>query len=252
MDRNTGHGLIESTVYGPVLSRRYGKTIGINPLPTGEKFCNFSCVYCQLGMKRVALNKASFPSVEQIHNDLELFLARQGKEEKCDDLVISGNGEPTLHPEFPELVETLLKLRDKEAPWIKILCFTNGSTLARLEIRQALLRLDECALKLDPALEFVDLPDEAFKLEDLIKAAQNMPHLVVQSCLFAGRIANISRDDLKDWIKNLILIRPRRVDLYTIARDTAVPGLEPLPAQQLKNIATRLTHDFGLSVKVVS
>lgn len=251
MDENTGHGLIQGTVYGPVISRRYGGTVGINPLPSGEKTCNFSCVYCQLGMKRTPLNKAHFPDVMRIRDDLSHFLSTHPDTLKCQYLVISGNGEPTLHPAFPELIDAILGVRQKQASHMKLICFTNGSTLATQEIRQALALVDECALKFDPALECVDLPDAFVETGTIVDHARKMPNLVVQSCLFAGRISNISRDDLEIWTKNLILIRPRRIDLYTLSRETAVTGLEPLRKLQLKNIAAHLIRDFGLFVNVI-
>ena len=244
-----GHEIVGTPVYGPVDSRRYGLTVGINLMPAGEKVCNFSCVYCQLGMKRTPVDKAQFPDVPTVIQELKKVL-QEPFVKNCKNLVISGNGEPTLHPDFATFVQTVCPLRDQLAPHLKIVCFTNGSRLDNPEIKKALAMLDECAVKFDPAMETANLPD-LMTQSCIIKHSADLPNLVIQSCLFTGKISNISQDHLENWIRNLILIKPKRIDIYTIARQTAVAGLEPLYHFHLKNIASHLKKNLNLPVRVV-
>lgn len=246
----TGHELVSQIVYGPVHSRRYGQSIGINLLPADKKICNFSCLYCQLGMKRGDASLATFPDIKMIENALHQFLADKKMAASCTHLVLSGNGEPTLHPDFSSVVELIVKTTRQMAPHLKLVCFTNGTTLSDSKIRSALACLDECAVKLDPAMETVDRPDTPC-LAGILGHAAKLPNLVIQACLFSGRISNITRDDLEDWIKNLIRLKPTRIDLYTVSRQTAVSGIESLRGFQLKNIASHLMRDFDLPIHVV-
>lgn len=246
----TGHELVNQIVYGPVHSRRYGQTIGINLLPADKKICNFSCLYCQLGMKREEVSLTVFPDIKMIEDALRQFLADKKITASCTHLVLSGNGEPTLHPGFSSVVNLIAKITRQMAPHLKIVCFTNGTTLSDQKIQSTLAGLDECAVKLDPAMEIVDRPDTPC-LASILGHAGKLPNLVIQACLFSGRVSNITRDDLEAWIKNLIRLKPKRIDLYTVSRQTAVSGIEPLRGFQLKNIASHLMRDFDLPIHVV-
>lgn len=246
----TGHELVNQIVYGPVHSRRYGQTIGINLLPADKKICNFSCLYCQLGMKRENTSVAIFPDPTMIETELKKFFEDKKTTASCTHLVLSGNGEPTLHPGFSSVVNMIVKTTRQMAPHLKLVCFTNGMTLSDPKIRSAMAGLDECAVKLDPAMETVDRPDSPC-LAQILSQAGKLPNLVIQACLFSGRISNITRDDLEDWIKNLIRLKPKRIDLYTVSRQTAVSGIEPLRGFQLKNIASHLMRNFDLPIHVV-
>lgn len=247
--QKTGHELAENMVYGPVQSRRYGVTLGINLLPANQKVCNFSCVYCQLGMNNKRIWDVKFPDRPTLKQDFETFIQNHAATIHWDHLVISGNGEPTLHPDFHGAIEELLSLKKIHLPQVKTVCFTNGSKLFDPKIRQALSLMDECALKLDPAMESVNLPDDV-NVAEILQHASQLPNLVIQSCLFMGKISNITRDDLNTWTRHLIRLKPKRIDLYTVSRQTAVSGIEALREKQLKDIAARLIRDHDLPVRV--
>lgn len=249
------HGLVSEVSYGPVPSRRFGRTLGINLLPPDRKLCSFNCVYCQLGWsdQKAEIATAVYPDVETV-----IAAAR----EKCTTaewggaagpsyIVISGNGEPTLHPEFDKVVKALLLLRDEFCPASKVICFTNGSRLDQKGIFEGLAMLDECHLKLDSGFERVDLPVEPGRFQAMLDVARGLPNLVLQSCFFAGRLSNIGNHDVKMWLEAVLCLSPKRVDVYTVSRKTAVAGLLPVSHTLLLDYKERLRARGFDSVRIV-
>lgn len=249
------HGLVSEISYGPVPSRRFGRTLGINLLPPNRKLCSFNCVYCQLGWsdQKDDLAAAVYPSVENV-----MFAARKkcmlpewGGSAGPSYIVISGNGEPTLHPEFGKIAKDLLLLRDECCPKSKVICFTNGSRLDQKSVLEGLLMLDECHLKLDSGFERVDLPVEAGRFQSMLEIAKKLPNLVLQSCFFTGRLSNIGNHDVKMWLDAVLQLNPKRLDVYTVSRKTAVSGLLPVSHAQLLDYKEQLRSRGFDSVRII-
>lgn len=258
----TAHGspgrllpLIEDIVYGPVTSRRLGRSLGINVLPARRKVCSFNCVYCQYGWTDLRADRRTldWPSPDRV--TAAVAAALRGRDRGwLDRLTLAGHGEPTLHPDFPAIVDGLRAVRAREAPGAKLAVLTNGSEIHRPEIRAALLRVDECCVKLDggDADTVRRMNAIARDLTSFLDVLASLPGLIVQALFVRdprGRCGNDSDEAVDRWVAAVARIRPRAVHLYTIARGTALPRLEPLPRERLEAIAARVAAR-GLDVAV--
>jgi wyosine [tRNA(Phe)-imidazoG37] synthetase (radical SAM superfamily) len=114
--------LFNEIVFGPVKSRRLGVSLGINLLPTGKKICNFDCIYCECGWTRdVEIAVSRLPSREEVYSALDLKLSEMKTKKHAPDVITyAGNGEPTLHPDFPGIIDDSIQLRDKYFPEARI------------------------------------------------------------------------------------------------------------------------------------
>jgi wyosine [tRNA(Phe)-imidazoG37] synthetase (radical SAM superfamily) len=243
-------------IYGPVSSRRLGKSLGVNPLPVAVKFCNFDCPYCQYPASG-AIDEARklVPSADAvlaaIGDALGEYAARG---EKLDDLCFAGNGEPTLHPEFPRLIEETRALCDTYQPGLQISVLTNATTCGNERIRAALQRADLPILKLDAGTEAtfqaVDKPQPGITLEKIVAMIKTFERPVLQTMLHDGAISNLSEDDLKGLARLYKEINPRFVMLYSLDRAPLDSRLEKIPADRLQAIGARLARESGVDVEV--
>lgn len=231
--------MIPGVVYGPVPSRRFGFTLGINLLPAGFKHCSFNCVYCQLGWTDRRYNplRAEFPSPQSIDEALTAFRSSPAWRDDIAHIVVSGNGEPTLHPHFEVVTRTLKEFRDRILPTAKLVCFTCGSELGRDPIFRALGLFDECHIKWDAAAEKVNLPPKGLDPATVLRRAGELGNLVVQSCFVSGAVDNTGEGAVMRWAGDVAKLSPRHVDVYTIDRDTAASGLLAVPSARLREIA---------------
>lgn len=258
----TAHGapgrllpLIDGIVYGPVSSRRLGRSLGINILPTGRKVCSFNCVYCQYGWTDLRADPLTldWPSPGEVANAVAAAL-RGLEPDRIDRLTLAGHGEPTLHPAFPAIVDRLRAVRDREAPRARLAVLTNGSGLTRPAVREALRRVDECSVKLDggDAGTIRRMNAIACEISTFLDTIASLPGITVQA-LFVhdprGRCGNDSDEAVERWAAAIARLRPRAVHVYTIARGTALPRLEPVPRERLEAIAARVASS-GLEVEV--
>ena len=142
--------LRETTVFGPIFSRRLGSSLGINLLPQEGKVCNFDCVYCECGWNKDGLGDRVLPSADDVRKALEAKLeecSRKGT--PIDSITFSGDGEPTLNPEFPAIIDLTLALRDRYYPSAKVSVLSNATRIGRPGIFEALRKVDNPILKLD-------------------------------------------------------------------------------------------------------
>ncbi|MBQ7162600.1 MAG: radical SAM protein [Bacteroidales bacterium] len=256
--------LYPDIIFGPVHSRRLGLSLGINLLPIQRKFCTFDCVYCECGLGDMEGVK-KLPTADQLETALRTRLEKMRAEGQCPDvLTFAGNGEPTLHPEFPEIVERVRKVRDELFPTAKISVLSNATQIGRPEIRQALLRVDNNILKLDSAFEEtmrqMNRPwRKEFSVATLVenlKAFQG--RLIIQTMFlrgtYQGRLFdNTTEQEVSAWIRLVTEIAPHGVMIYSLDREAPVSTLEKIPAATLRQIGDRLqaaTRAAGLEVKV--
>lgn len=245
--------------YGPVQSRRLGTSLGVNVLPPNQKVCSFNCPYCQYGWTDARalddLSAVEWPATSAIVDavaDTLATLAAGGT--RLDRITLAGHGEPTLHPQFPELVDDLRALRDRLAPGVPLAVLSNSSTAHRAPIREALARIDERYMKLDggdqATLRRVNASRVA--VDRIIEALSLLPAIVIQAMFIAdekGRIDNTTPPAVDAWLRALSRIRPRAVHLYSLDRQPAWPGLQKVPRSQLVAIASRVT-DLGIEAVV--
>lgn len=238
-------------VYGPVASRRFGRSLGVNLLPVDRKVCNLGCVYCQYG------DAASGRRAEQVElpaAELVLEAARRALERgaACDAITVAGNGEPTLHPDLPRIAAGLVELRDRHAPAVPLVLLTNGTRLQLPRVRDALRHFDWRVVKLDAGQEAgfraVNRPSGA-SLASVVSGLLALGQtFTVQSLFFRGALDNATPEHLRSWARTLLRVRPVDVQVTTVERGTAVPGLEPVAARDLEAIAAGARR-LGLSAR---
>lgn len=239
MPRPTPIPLQSELAYGPVRSRRLGRSLGVNLLPPGRKLCTFDCVYCQYDATPDAA-PAGFPAPEQVWEAVEAALRRA----PCDAITVAGNGEPTLHPELARIVDGLDWLRTTHAPLAELVLLTNGTRLGTAELRAALPRFDRAFFKLDAGddvvMRAIDRPRgfSIARLEAGLRALKTPFWL--QAMFVTGARDNATPDALERWLDLVEGLRPVGVHVTTIDRGTTVPGLLPVSAERLERLAARV------------
>ncbi len=241
-----------SPVFGPVRSRRLGISLGINLLPEGGKWCSFDCIYCECGFNADHRTHNPLPSPEQVEAVLTAKLEEMKAEGLTPDvLTFAGNGEPTLHPQFPEIVHRVLKVRDIHCPSAKLSILSNGTQIHRPEIRQALLLFDNNIQKLDTVsqeyIERVDRPQGAYDVQKKIEELKEFHgHVIIQTMFmkgeFEGRsVSNIDEETfVTPYLSAIKKIQPQSVMVYTIDRETPARGLQKAAPEELDAIADKI------------
>ena len=243
--------LHEGIVYGPVRSRRLGRSLGINLTPAHLKLCSFNCSYCQYGWSEHARRAATptfehWPSPATVAKAVSAALkslAAQG--EHIERLTLAGHGEPTMHPKFKDVVAALRKVRDELAPGVPLAVLSNASTLERADVCDALAELDERYMKLDAGdtATLRSVNGTTLSIEQLVAGLKKVPGIVIQSMFVkdrTGRIDNTGDLTVINWVGALDRIRPKAVQVYTIDRAPAFPYLQQVTPNRLREIAQRV------------
>jgi len=268
--------LKKNIIYGPVRSRRLGRSLGINLLPPGRKWCTFDCLYCQYGWTPRGDDRHAEEKDVPSHDDVvrAVEIAIRELDEPPAYLTFSGNGEPTLHPDFPRIADVVNLLRDRIAPRAKTALLSNSSRVGDRVIRAAIARLDRPIMKLDAgnARVFRDYnrPVAGIAHDDIVGGLSKMRNITLQALFTAGPQGNLEEENVFDWIEKVKLIRPRDVQIYTISRPipsqgtslrggsgppgkTRGPGrrrtIAPAPASALMDIRDRLCRE-GIPAEV--
>ena len=256
-----GTFLFDKIIFGPVKSRRLGVSLGVNLLPTDSKVCSFDCIYCECGWNpKKREKKAKLPTRLEVAINLRKKLeSMQQAGELPDVITFAGNGEPTLHPQFPEIIDDTIALRNQYAPNCRIAVLSNATMIHRESVFQALLKIEDNILKLDSAIaktvELIDCPVGHFDLQRVIDHLQMFgKQTIVQTLFLRGDyknqpIDNTTEEELKAWLEALQKIQPRQVMIYTIDRDTPAQGLLKIPMDELNQIAGRV-REAGFNVQV--
>lgn len=245
--------LFHETVFGPVRSRRLGNSLGINLLPRNRKVCTFDCIYCECGWSpKEDSEGGEFPTRAEVAEALELALIRlKAENNPPDSITFSGNGEPTIHPDFLEIVEDTIALRDKYFPEAEVTVLSNASLVHRKRIFDALNKVDNNILKLDAGREetfrLINRPrSNDITLEKIVQQLKRFNRkVIIQSLFVRGEmdgipIDNTTPEEVEAWVKHIRYIRPRYVMLYPIARQTPLPGLQVISKEELLKIAEKL------------
>lgn len=252
--------LFDDIIFGPVKSRRLGASLGINLLPTGRKFCNFNCLYCECGWSSGAGGDMHLPSRESIREKLFTRLSEiKTTNSPLDRITFAGNGEPTIHPDFPGIIEDTITVRDNLFPGVKIAVLSNASTLDKPGIFNALGRIEMNILKLDSVNEqtvrLINQPPAGYRVSQVIDGFLRFKgKFILQTLFVTGHsgdvpIDNASTEEVNNWLDMIQLTRPETIMIYTIDRDTPLQTLQKVPREQLDSIA-RQVRKLGLSVQV--
>ena len=253
--------MFHSTIFGPIRSRRLGVSLGVNLSPNDGKICSFDCVYCEAGYNSQGAGTTGLPKRENVSRELEEKLsAMLAGGEQLDVITFSGNGEPTLHPQFGEIIDDTIALRNKYFPNVKISVLSNSTRLADDRVVEALRKVDNNILKLDSAItstmRLIDQPAmPSFTSEGVIEQiAQFGSQCVVQTMFLRGehegqKIDNTIPDEIEALIKAYKRISPREVMIYSIDRKTPEQQLEKVNREELESIAEQMRSE-GIVVTV--
>ena len=246
-----------SIIYGPVRSRRLGASLGLNVSPITYKLCSFNCVYCQYGWTAVhtmdtADRLGDFPTLNDFRQALENTLSEN---KEIDNITFSGNGEPTLHFQFEELVDIAKELRDKYFPKANIGVLSNSSTVNIEKVRRALAKLDFKIMKLDAGdlagFRKINRPSKTVNYEAIVNGLKSLENVTLQTMFLDGTIKNIGDKEVGEWIKRIGEIRPIKAQIYSLHRPPAESSLREVPAEKLREIAIRTTETTGVLVEVI-
>ncbi len=247
--------LFHSTIFGPIHSRRLGVSLGVNLMPSDGKICSFDCLYCEAGYNAQGAGRQGLPSAAQVKTDLRKKLSEMREAgDPLDVITFSGNGEPTLHPQFAEVVDIVVALRDEFYPDAKISVLTNSTRIFDPAVAAALERVDNNILKLDSAVEetmrVLDRPnDPAFTVERVVEGLRRFAGTgIIQTMLLRGthdgrEIDNTTPAEIDALIRAYKEIRPREVMLYSIDRSTPEENLCKVSHEELSSIAARLREE---------
>ncbi len=253
--------LFDEIIFGPVKSRRLGVSLGINLLPVNTKICSFDCIYCECGRNPKAYEeKAKLPSRNEVRNRLEAKLKQMAADKQLPDVItFAGNGEPTIHPDFSDIINDTIELRNQWSPNAKIAVLSNATMLHKPDVFEALKKIEDNIQKLDSAFEstvrLMDCPNKNFRLEKVVdQLTQFNGKVIIQTMFLQGRfngnkIDNTTDEEISAWISLIKKIKPSQIMIYTIARDTPVQTLQKAPAQTLDSIAQKV-KEAGFDVQV--
>lgn len=249
--------LFNSIVYGPIRSRRLGVSLGVNLMPTDAKLCTFDCVYCECGWNQV-VSHPHLPTREQVRDALNSQLSILNAQP--DVITFSGNGEPTLHPDFLGIIQDTCALRDQYCPNAKVSVLSNSTQLGRVDVVKALLLVDNRILKLDSAIDatmrLIDKP-----VNDQLTVSKVMEWLSIfdgdftlQTCFLRGEyegkiINNTTAEELAAWYQAVDILHPKQVMIYVFDRATPLQTLSKVPADEMEAIAAPL-REKGIDVIV--
>ena len=239
--------LFPSPIFGPVRSRRLGISLGINLMPSDGKLCTFDCVYCECGFNADHRRTHPRPTREEVAQALENKLQQMQQEGELPDvLTFAGNGEPTGHPQFAEIIDDTLQLRDAFCPSAKVSVLSNATFAARPKVKEALLKVDNNILKLDTVdpeyITLVNRPTGRYDISDVLKSiAEFGKNCIVQTMFMKGESNGRSVDNTGDeyvlpWLEAIKNIGPKQVMIYTIDRETPDLGLRKASPEELNRI----------------
>ena len=242
--------LQQGTVYGPLHSKRLGKSLGINILPSEYKVCNLDCLYCFYGRTNFRYDCEHCPPMDALMPQIEEALK---SELEFDYITFSGNGSAALHPQFPEIVRRVVELRDNLRPGIPVAILSNSTGLEKAEIRETFKLFDLPIMKLDTADEIIfrklNRPRQGVKIAEIIEQLSEMRGITIQALFADGEIVNFKGKELEDWMKAVIKIKPESVQIYTIDRDLPQQGLIKLSNEILFRLADYISNTTKILVK---
>ena len=243
-----------SPIFGPVHSRRLGLSLGVNLLPADGKVCSFDCIYCECGFNADHRPHLPLPTREEVSEALEQRLLAMTAEGRLPDvLTFAGNGEPTCHPHFPEIINDIIKLRNRYCPEAKVSVLSNATMTGRPEVHDALMRVDNNIQKLDTVsadyINKVDRPCGAYDVNAVIEHLKAFRgHVIIQTMFMTGvrslesqeSVDNTGEEFGAPWLEAIRDIRPQQVMVYTIDRETPAQGLQKASHEQLDAIRDRV------------
>ena len=244
----------EETVFGPIFSRRLGSSLGINLLPQHGKVCNFDCIYCECGWNKDGLQDRTIPRAADVRKALTAKLeecASAGT--RIDSITFSGDGEPTLNPDFPEIVDITLELRDKYCPEAKVSVLSNATMAFKDDVFRALSRVDNPIMKLDAPTDeevaLVNRPVGRYSVEEVVRSLERFQGNFVLQTMFLKAPDFQSGNWVAGWMSLVRRLKPREIMVYTIDRETPMKGLEKYTVEEMRALVQPLI-DEGYTIQI--
>ncbi|MCK9411854.1 MAG: hypothetical protein M0Q53_06110 [Prolixibacteraceae bacterium] len=254
--------LFDKTIFGPLISRRLGISLGINLLPNDSKLCSFDCIYCECGWNPDRKKQqVHLPLRHDIQMQLKQKLFEMCAESKLPDVItFAGNGEPTMHPDFAAIIDDTIQLRNEISPQSKIAVLSNATMLHKSAVVEALKKVDDNILKLDSGiLETILLLNKPVGKFDLMKLIDHLRkfdgRLIIQTMFLKGTFNGIPFDnttepEIENWIILLKQVQPKSVMIYSVARDTPADNLIGIELQKLEEIGRKVKKETNFPVQV--
>ena len=246
----------DEIVFGPIRSRRLGSSLGVNLLPSKGKLCNFDCVYCECGWNRDGKSDGRFPELKDIEAALEEKMSRAAAEGvSVDSITFSGNGEPTIHPAFAQVIDVTLRLRDRYFPQAKVSVLSNATMIGRKDVADALMRVDNPILKIDASsdelVRKINKPAGSYRLAEVVENLGKFEGRFVLQTMFlrSEEFDTASPEALAAWMDIVRELKPREVMVYTIDRETPDKSLGKYTVDEMKAFVQPLV-DEGFEIQI--
>ena len=243
--------LYNNIIFGPVQSRRLGLSLGVNLLPIESKLCSFDCIYCECGWNGDHIGPRRFNKREDVRDMLAATLNRMSDEGRLPDVItFAGNGEPTMHPDFEQIIDDTIALRDALCPSAKVSVLSNATQLHREDVCRALRRVDNNILKLDSAFDttarLMNNPAANYSVAATVERMKHFSgEFILQTMFLRGeyqgqRVDNTTPEEVEAWLRRVEECAPRQVMVYSLDRDTPCKTLEKVAREELMQIAERV------------
>jgi len=249
--------LREETVFGPIQSRRLGSSLGINLLPEKGKFCNFDCIYCECGWNKDGLDDTVLPTADKVHNDLQTKLKSLLEQNiPVDSITFSGDGEPTLNPEFAQIVVDTLHLRNQYYPAAKVSILSNATRAFRPEVLEALKKVDNPIMKIDAPtndlVQKINRPAPGYDVQRVVESLKGFDgDFVLQTIFLRSKDFDSSSPEvLNGWMEIVRTLKPREIMVYTIDRPTPETNLQKFTVEEMQRLTAPLAAEgFKIQIK---
>ena len=252
--------IFPTNIIGPIHSRRLGVSLGVNLLPKDGKVCSFDCIYCECGWN-ADHRGGRFPNADEVLAALEeKLVAMHTAGDPLDVITFAGNGEPTLHPDFPRVIKRTLELRDQYYPAVKVSVLSNATRMTVPAVHEALLKVDNNILKLDGAFDetihLIDQPaDPHYSVRQVVDGMKTYEgQLIVQTMFVRGEhdghvIDNTTAAEVEAWRELMREIRPHQIMVYSLDRPTPEQRLTAVSKAEMEQIVAPLVAE-GFDVQV--
>lgn len=243
-------------VYGPILSRRLGRSLGIDIIKnTGsKKNCNYDCIYCQLGHVELKIRSPEdvreAVTPEEVSESLQKVISNV---EGLDYITFSGTCEPTLNLSLGEIIRNIRKISG-----IPICVITNSSLLGREDVQNNLVEADLVVATLvsgnEETWRKIHRPAPGIDLKEIIEGLRKLAkagigkRLALEVMLLeneAGKPLNFTDEEIEELVKTIRYICPEEIEILTISRPPSEKWVKPVPEEKLKETAKRLISEFG-------
>ena len=246
----------DDIVFGPIFSRRLGSSLGVNLLPSKGKLCNFDCVYCECGWNKDGMGDRKFPEFADVQEALEEKMAKAAEDGTgVDSITFSGNGEPTMHPDFPKVIDLTLRLRDRYFPNAKVSVLSNATLIGRPAVAEALMRVDNPILKIDASsdelIRKINKPAGSYRLDEVIANLKKFEGRFILQTMFlrSPDFDTAAPEALARWMDIVRELKPREVMVYTIDRETPDQALGKYTVDEMTEMVRPLIEE-GYSIQI--